>query len=243
MAKVSEYNRKRNFNITSEPADEDVKVPTKRKPAALRFVVQKHDARHLHYDFRLELDGTLKSWAVPKGPSLDPKDKRLAVHVEDHPLSYRNFEGSIPHGQYGAGDVIVWDQGIWQPLEDPAKAYKTGKLKFTLTGEKLTGDWALVRTNLRGSGDKEQWLLIKERDQAARNADDYDIVSEQPQSVISGTLVGGAQRKEDVGKKTSAAKKIAEEAQKKSPSVKEKSPRSSVFSKPLRFLILCIAIS
>lgn len=204
MAKVSEYNRKRNFNITSEPADEGVKK--KRNTSALRFVVQKHDARHLHYDFRLELDGTLKSWAVPKGPSLDPKEKRLAVHVEDHPLSYRNFEGSIPHGQYGAGDVIVWDQGVWQPLENPAKAYKAGKLKFTLVGEKLTGDWALVRTKLRASGDKEQWLLIKERDQAARNADDYDVVNEQPQSVITGTLVGGAQkRKKEVAKKAGAA--------------------------------------
>ncbi|MBH3338289.1 DNA ligase D [Pseudomonas mendocina] len=185
----SEYNRKRNFEQTSEPREQ----PRKRrsKAGALRFVVQKHDARRLHYDFRLELDGTLKSWAVPKGPSLDPTQKRLAVHVEDHPLDYASFEGSIAEGNYGAGDVIVWDHGIWQPQGDPAAAYKAGKLKFTLVGEKLAGDWTLVRTRLRGSSDKEQWLLIKERDDTARPSDEYDIVEAQPQSVISGALVGG----------------------------------------------------
>ena len=185
----SEYNRKRNFEQTSEPREQPRKRPS--KAGALRFVVQKHDARHLHYDFRLELDGALKSWAVPKGPSLDPLHRRLAVHVEDHPLDYAGFEGSIPEGNYGAGDVIVWDHGIWQPHGDPAAAYAAGKLKFTLVGEKLAGDWTLVRTNLRGSGDREQWLLIKERDETARSVDDYDIVEEQPQSVISGGLVGG----------------------------------------------------
>ena len=185
----SEYNRKRNFERTSEPPER----PGKRrsKAGALRFVVQKHDARRLHYDFRLELDGTLKSWAVPKGPSLDPRDKRLAVHVEDHPLDYASFEGSIPEGSYGAGDVIVWDHGIWQPQGDPAAAYAAGKLKFTLVGEKLTGDWTLVRTRLPGNSEKQQWLLIKERDDIARPSDEYDIVEAQPQSVISGTLVGG----------------------------------------------------
>ena len=190
MARVqSEYNRKRNFERTSEPPERAGK--RRSKAGALRFVVQKHDARRLHYDFRLELDGTLKSWAVPKGPSLDPRGKRLAVHVEDHPLDYASFEGSIPAGSYGAGDVIVWDQGIWQPHGDPAAAYAAGKLKFTLVGEKLTGDWTLVRTRLRGSSDKQQWLLIKERDDVARPSDEYDIVEAQPQSVISGSLVGG----------------------------------------------------
>ncbi|MCI8209886.1 ATP-dependent DNA ligase [Pseudomonas sp. S25] len=189
MAKpLSEYARKRNFDITSEPAEAPKKV--KGKANALSFVIHKHDARNLHYDFRLELDGTLKSWAVPKGPSLDPSHKRLAVHVEDHPLDYAGFEGSIPEGQYGAGDVIVWDRGIWQPHGDPQKTYKDGKLKFTLVGEKLTGEWALVRTRLKGSGDKEQWLLIKEKDEIARPGADYDIVVDQPQSVISGKLVG-----------------------------------------------------
>ena len=193
MAKAtSAYNRKRNFDSTSEPRE-----PARRRRAkagALTFVVQKHDARHLHYDFRLELEGTLKSWAVPKGPSLDPSQKRLAVHVEDHPLAYASFEGSIAEGNYGAGDVIVWDHGIWQPEGDPVAAYEAGKLKFTLVGEKLTGAWTLVRTRLKGSGDKQQWLLIKEQDDVARPADEYDIVSELPASVISGELVGGMEK-------------------------------------------------
>lgn len=203
MAKPqSEYSRKRNFDITSEPAE--ARRSGKRKAGALRFVIQKHDASHLHYDFRLELDGTLKSWAIPKGPSLDPKDKRLAVHVEDHPLGYASFEGTIPKGQYGAGDVIVWDHGVWQPLSDPAAAYKAGKLKFTLIGEKLTGDWNLVRTHLRGSGDKEQWLLIKERDETAREAADYNVVDALPQSVITGALL--AEKPPRAGKAKAASK-------------------------------------
>jgi len=190
---LSEYNRKRDFGVTGEPAGS---APAgKRKASALSFVIQKHDARNLHYDFRLELDGVLLSWAVPKGPSLDPTQKRLAVHVEDHPLSYGSFEGSIPAGQYGAGDVIVWDRGVWQPHDDPRKAYAAGKLKFTLVGEKLSGDWTLVRTRLKGSGDKEQWLLIKEKDPQARPADDYDIVQAQPNSVVSNALVGAPKAK------------------------------------------------
>ena len=191
---ISEYNRKRNFDITTEPPDQAPGKSgrsKKNKDAAesLHFVIQKHDARRLHYDFRLELDGTLKSWAVPKGPSLDPKEKRLAVHVEDHPLSYAEFEGSIPAGQYGAGDVIVWDHGIWQPKGNPASDYRDGKLKFTLIGEKLAGDWTLVRTSMRASGNKEQWLLIKEQDEIARPAKEYDIVKAEPASVLSGALV------------------------------------------------------
>ncbi|MGQ7958006.1 DNA ligase D [Pseudomonas sp. SP16.1] len=204
----SEYSRKRNFERTSEPPERVGKQRS--KAGALRFVVQKHDARRLHYDFRLELDGTLKSWAVPKGPSLDPRHKRLAVHVEDHPLEYASFEGSIAEGNYGAGDVIVWDQGIWQPRGDPAAGYAAGKLKFSLIGEKLAGDWTLVRTRLRGSGDKEQWLLIKERDDTARPSDEYDIVEAQPQSVISGALVGGPSKKAK-GKPPSKAKATAAE--------------------------------
>ncbi|PHN27235.1 DNA ligase D [Pseudomonas sp. ICMP 460] len=189
MAKpLSEYQRKRDFQITAEPSGSA--TTGKRAASALSFVIQKHDARNLHYDFRLELDGVLLSWAVPKGPSLDPSQKRLAVHVEDHPLGYGDFEGSIPAGQYGAGDVIVWDRGVWQPHDDPHKAYAAGKLKFTLVGEKLAGDWALVRTRLKGSGDKEQWLLIKEKDQQARAAADYDILKDQPKSVLSDASVG-----------------------------------------------------
>lgn len=189
MAKpLSEYNRKRDFEITAEPSGS---TPTgKRKASALSFVIQKHAARNLHYDFRLELDGVLLSWAVPKGPSLDPSQKRLAVHVEDHPLGYGSFEGSIPAGQYGAGDVIVWDRGVWQPHDEPRTAYAAGKLKFTLVGEKLSGDWTLVRTRLKGSGDKEQWLLIKEKDPQARPAAEYDIVAAEPDSVLSDASLG-----------------------------------------------------
>ena len=206
MAKsVSEYTRKRNFEITSEPPESAPAKRGKKVASALRFVIQKHAARNLHYDFRLELDGTLKSWAVPKGPSLDPAQKRLAVHVEDHPISYGTFEGSIPEGQYGAGDVIVWDHGVWQPIGDPQETYKAGKLKFTLIGEKLSGDWALVRTHLRGSGDKEQWLLIKERDQQARPASEFDVVAELPKSVLSDATIGDKNTKKAV-KKTKAIK-------------------------------------
>ncbi|WP_185265534.1 DNA ligase D [Halopseudomonas xiamenensis] len=185
---LTEYNRKRDFDKTREPPGQRAKA-RRSEAGSLSFVIQKHAARHLHYDFRLELDGTLVSWAVPKGPSLDPKDKRLAVHVEDHPLSYGSFEGSIPKGQYGGGEVIVWDHGIWKPHGDPSQAYRDGKLKFTLVGEKLAGDWTLVRTRLKGSGDRQQWLLIKERDHAARDAQDYDVLSERPESVISGATL------------------------------------------------------
>ncbi|MDF3200891.1 DNA ligase D [Pseudomonas sp. 1912-s] len=201
MAKpLSEYNAKRDFDVTAEPAGS---APRGRNRAqALSFVIQKHDARNLHYDFRLELDGVLKSWAVPKGPSLDPSQKRLAVHVEDHPLGYGSFEGSIPAGQYGAGDVIVWDRGVWQPHDDPRQAYAAGKLKFTLIGEKLAGDWTLVRTRLKGSGDKEQWLLIKENDQQARPVADYDVVQAEPKSVLSDATVGRAKKPAAPKKKT-----------------------------------------
>jgi bifunctional non-homologous end joining protein LigD len=161
--KLSAYNAKRNFGITPEPRGELAPAGEQ-----LRFVVQKHAARRLHYDFRLELDGTLKSWAVPKGPSLDPSEKRLAVHVEDHPLDYIDFEGDIPAGQYGAGHVDVWDSGWWEPQGDPGDGYRAGKLKFRLHGDKLHGGWTLVRTRLQASGDKEQWLLIKEKDEQAR---------------------------------------------------------------------------
>ncbi|HEY6528869.1 MAG TPA: DNA ligase D [Cellvibrionaceae bacterium] len=186
--KISDYTKKRNFNITSEPSEEK-RPPSSGTAQALRFVVQKHDARNLHYDFRLELDGTLKSWAIPKGPSLDPKNKRLAVHVEDHPISYAKFEGAIPQGQYGGGDVIVWDEGIWQPHSNPRKAYTEGKLKFTLVGEKLTGDWTLVKTRLRGNSDKEQWLLIKEQDAVARPETEFNLIEQRPESVITGELL------------------------------------------------------
>ena len=185
---ISEYTRKRNFDVTSEPPEE-VSPRTKNRTQALRFVIQKHDARALHYDFRLEMEGTLKSWAIPKGPSLDPANKRMAILTEDHPLSYAKFEGHIPHGQYGGGDVIVWDQGIWQPDGNATAGYQSGKLKFTLIGEKLKGSWTLVRMNGTKNKSKEAWLLIKEHDEVARPSAEYEIVTERPESVITGRLL------------------------------------------------------
>ncbi|SIT43422.1 Multifunctional non-homologous end joining protein LigD (Includes: 3'-phosphoesterase; DNA ligase D; DNA repair polymerase) [Paraburkholderia piptadeniae] len=205
--KLETYHRKRRFDRTPEPSGiaaratsaKSAKSTPKTKRAtntpataaskhALSFVIQEHDARRLHYDFRLELDGTLKSWAVPKGPSLDPSVKRLAVHVEDHPLEYGSFEGDIPEGNYGAGSVIVWDRGTWEPVGGEAgarEAYAAGKLKFHLDGEKLRGGWTLVRSHMQGSGDKEQWLLIKERDDEARSEAEFDVLEAMQGSVIS----------------------------------------------------------
>jgi len=163
---LRDYQRKRYFTATPEPAG---RPRTARPASRLRFVVQKHRARSLHYDFRLEWKGVLLSWAVPKGPSLDPAAKRLAVRVEDHPLEYRTFEGRIPEGQYGAGTVAIWDQGTWEP-EDPNvdAALRRGELKFTLAGKRLHGSWVLVRTGLGVAGARKQaWLLIKHRDRPA----------------------------------------------------------------------------
>ncbi len=197
---LEEYNRRRDFAATPEPAGKPRRSAA--KAHALQFCVQKHDATRLHYDFRLELDGTLKSWAIPKGPSLDPKVRRLAVHVEDHPLDYAGFEGHIPEGHYGAGDVIVWDRGIWLPQGDAAEGYRKGKLKFELQGEKLAGVWNLVRTHMQGS--KEQWFLIKSGDEHARPQSEYDIVAEQPDSVLSErTLIPRRRGAAAAGKTTS----------------------------------------
>ena len=146
-------------------------------PKGLRFVIQKHAASHLHYDLRLELDGVFKSWAVTKGPSLDPHDKRLAVEVEDHPLDYGDFEGTIPKGQYGGGTVMVWDRGHWD-CEDPERAYTKGKLDFTLEGEKLHGGWILTRMRKREGEKRTNWLLIKHRDEFAREGKKNRILDE-----------------------------------------------------------------
>ena len=171
------YHAKRDFSLSPEPTERG--APTGQ---ALSFVVQKHWASSLHYDFRLELGGTLRSWAVPKGPSFDPKDKRMAVQVEDHPLSYASFEGTIPAKQYGAGKVIVWDQGTWMPAGDPEHGLRDGNLKFELRGHKLHGRWVLVR--MKGKGEKRvPWLLIKEKDSFARPAATYSVVDELPDSV------------------------------------------------------------
>ncbi len=183
-AALEAYRRKRDFSKTHEPSG-GARAGGKAKPSALHFVIQKHAARRLHYDFRLELDGVLKSWAVTKGPSLNPHDKRLAVHVEDHPIEYGGFEGVIPPGQYGAGSVIIWDHGEWVPEGDPHKAYAKGHLKFILHGEKLHGEWNLVRMRARPEDRGDNWLLIKVDDAAARDEKD-DILEEMPGSVVSG---------------------------------------------------------
>jgi bifunctional non-homologous end joining protein LigD len=172
------YRDKRNFDATPEPAEGG-----EANEHARSFVVQKHWATRLHYDFRLELEGTMKSWAVPKGPSYDPNDKRMAMPTEDHPIAYNRFEGTIPRGNYGAGKVIIWDKGTWIPLEDPHKGYRDGKLKFELRGHKLHGHWTLVRMKGRGNGREDPWLLIKERDAFARPVSEFSLVDEMPDSV------------------------------------------------------------
>ncbi|MEA2757621.1 MAG: bifunctional non-ous end joining protein LigD [Methylobacteriaceae bacterium] len=184
MAKgLATYNEKRNFGITSEPRGR------KAKGSGFSFVVQKHAATRLHYDFRLELDGVLKSWAVTRGPSLVPGEKRLAVQTEDHPLDYGDFEGNIPKGQYGGGAVLVWDRGTWQPEGDPHKGLAKGHLDFALDGTKLHGRWHLVRLKPRPREKNENWLLIKSDDDAARHAGDPDILQEKPKSAKTGRSI------------------------------------------------------
>jgi bifunctional non-homologous end joining protein LigD len=200
---LTTYWAKRDFGLTPEPRGK----AGKRASQGWSFVVQKHAASHLHYDFRLELDGVLLSWAVPKGPSLDPADKRLAMQTEDHPIEYGGFEGIIPKGQYGGGTVMVWDRGTWTPQGDPREGLKKGRLKFTLDGAKLSGGWNLVRTRGRDDGKNEgrAWLLIKERDaDAVANA---SIVEQEPDSVASGrSLDEIAQAKEHVWRSDKSVK-------------------------------------
>ncbi|RWP22930.1 MAG: DNA ligase D [Mesorhizobium sp.] len=177
------YRKKRNFSVTPEPQG-------RRAPrTGNSFVIQKHDATRLHYDFRLEMDGVLKSWAVTKGPSLIPGEKRLAVHVEDHPLEYGNFEGTIPKGEYGGGTVLLWDRGTWTPIGDPHRGYAKGHLDFELHGEKLGGRWHLVRMAGKPREKRENWLLIKGDDDAARTERDPDILDERPESVATGRKI------------------------------------------------------
>lgn len=174
---IGGYRKRRDFTKTPEPKGGEGKT------AGGIFVVQKHSARALHYDLRLELDGALKSWAIPKGPSLDPADKRLSIHVEDHPIEYAVFEGVIPKGEYGAGKVILWDRGFWIPFNDPHEGYRKGELKFILAGRKLKGAWALVRLK-KQEDEKDEWMLIKETDEEARR--DFDVTADLPLSVLSG---------------------------------------------------------
>src|ERR1700729_495332 len=182
--KLSTYRAKRDFTKTAEPSGSVEPAPGDRR----RFVIQKHAASRLHYDLRLELDGVFKSWAVTRGPSLDPADKRLAVEVEDHPLDYGDFEGTIAHGQYGGGTVQLWDRGYWQPLPgtSAAAALKAGQLKFELDGERLHGSWVLVRMRRdRDGGKRINWLLIKHRDEAA-DAEHAQALLAQDRSIASG---------------------------------------------------------
>ncbi|MER9331476.1 DNA ligase D [Mesorhizobium sp. M0488] len=183
MASLEQYRSKRDFRKTGEPAG---KVARGKKAGGI-FVVQKHAATRLHYDFRLEHEGVLWSWAVTRGPSLDPHEKRLAVHVEDHPIDYASFEGTIPKGEYGGGSVIVWDEGTWTPEADPAKAMKKGHISFELNGRKLHGLWHLVRLRPRAGEKRDNWLLIKSDDAAARPGE--DILQEAPESVKSGLTI------------------------------------------------------
>jgi bifunctional non-homologous end joining protein LigD len=183
---LAKYNAKRNFALTGEP-DGSTRPRRRRSGKNLSFVVQKHWASRLHYDFRLEFDGVLMSWAVPKGPSFDPAAKQTAIHVEDHPLSYATFEGQIPAKQYGAGTVIVWDIGTWEPAGDPRAGMTAGKLLFHLHGQKLAGLWELVRISKPGEK-QDRWILFKKRDSWARPISDYDVISALPDSVIEKPL-------------------------------------------------------
>jgi bifunctional non-homologous end joining protein LigD len=201
-APLEEYREKRNFDVTAEPKGQRSKEP--KGGRELLYVIQKHRASQLHYDFRLEWRGVLLSWAVPKGPSLDPSVKRLASPVEDHPLEYGGFEGVIPESEYGGGTVMLWDRGTWTPeVEDVDAALEKGDLKFTLAGKKLRGSWVLVRTKLGYGGTKKpQWLLIKHRD---RYVTTQDILAEEPRSVLTNRLLAEIAR-DDGGDVAKAAK-------------------------------------
>ncbi len=181
FGRLAEYTRKRRFDVTPEPAGKVRAVGGRARP--LEFVVQKHRASHLHYDLRLEHEGVMLSWAVPKGPSLDPSVKRLAMMTEAHPIEYNRFEGVIPEGQYGGGTVMIWDRGLWEPeVPDVGRALAKGDLKFRLRGRKLRGSWVLVRTRDRG------WLLIKHRD---RDVSAVDVTVAKPRSVVSRRTMAG----------------------------------------------------
>src|SRR6202171_3748231 len=231
-AQLTEYQRKRDFGRTQEPSGEVTSAPA--RPGRLRFVIQKHAASRLHFDLRLELDGVMKSWAVPKGPSLDPSVKRLAMHVEDHPIDYNTFEGTIPKGEYGGGTVMLWDRGTYSsdvatsPNEEEdaiREGLKRGDLKITFHGERLRGSYALIRMKFArdGSSSKPQWLLIKHRDEFAS---DRDVVAENRTSVETGrTMEEIASGKSRVGRsnrepKNPAAKVLLRKSVEKKSSAK-----------------------
>ncbi len=218
---LAKYHAKRDFRKTAEPRG---RRGARSPEAARTFVIQKHAARRLHYDFRLELDGVLKSWAVPKGPSLSPDDKRLAVEVEDHPLEYGGFEGTIPQGEYGGGTVLLWDRGTWEPVGDPVAGLRKGHLVFSLRGEKLQGRWALIRMKPREGEKQTPWLLVKERDAAADDA--RDVVGELPLSVTTRRDLDAVAAGSPAKKRAAPAKKRATPAKKRAAPAKKRAARS-----------------
>ncbi|HEY4216653.1 MAG TPA: DNA polymerase ligase N-terminal domain-containing protein [Gemmatimonadaceae bacterium] len=221
---LAEYNRKRDFTRTAEPSGRLGSASAKR---ALHFVIQKHAASHLHYDFRLELDGVMKSWAVPKGPSYDPGVRRLAMEVEDHPIEYNSFEGTIPKGQYGGGTVMLWDRGTYEAedgggVESLRKGYEKGDLKIVMHGRRLLGGWVLVRMRRDDSG-RAQWLLIKHRDETADPT--FDVTDDVTTSVATGrtmdqittghSRVWNSNRRESSKKRPAPTKKSTRKSAKK----------------------------
>jgi bifunctional non-homologous end joining protein LigD len=233
---LKKYRSMRDFSDTPEPSGKE-KRPRGKRPT---FVIQKHQASHLHYDFRLEMEGVLKSWAVPKGPSYDPSVKRLAMMTEDHPYEYGSFEGVIPEGNYGAGNVIIWDNGTWEfiePGDDPVKALKQGKLTFRMYGKKMFGEWALVR--IKGRSPKgNEWLLLKHRDEYANEA--VDVTEVAPLSVVSNRTVEEvdpgrvweSNRKSTSRVPTLAAKLAREERAKKKAPARKRSSAAKKASTP-----------
>ncbi len=241
------YRKKRKFDVTSEPRGH------KGRRIGYAYVIQKHAARRLHYDLRLELDGVMKSWAVTRGPSLDPNQKRLAVHVEDHPIEYNKFEGTIPKGEYGGGTVMIWDRGTWEPEADPHKGYAKGHLDFVLHGEKLHGRWHLVRMRSRPRDKHQNWLLIKGNDEEARGPRGKDILDEEPLSAVTGRSIddiASGKGKKRVWHSNRGSKTAPENPAKAAASATKKRARAKAFNatvdrktgKPARmraFLISC----
>jgi bifunctional non-homologous end joining protein LigD len=234
---LKKYRGMRDFGDTPEPSGRSKKLAK-----GLIFVIQKHQASHLHYDFRLEMEGVLKSWAVPKGPSYDPTVRRLAMMTEDHPYDYAAFEGVIPAGNYGGGNVIIWDQGTWEfiePGDDPVKALKSGKLTFRLQGKKMFGEWALVKIRGKSGSDKgNEWLLLKHRDRYAN--DEVDVTEVAPRSVVSNKTVeemsGDANiwesnRKSTTRKAPTLAAQLAAKEKKKQPAAKKKAATKKAATK------------
>jgi bifunctional non-homologous end joining protein LigD len=232
---LKKYRGMRDFGDTPEPAGR-----TKKLAKGPIFVIQKHQASHLHYDFRLEMEGVLKSWAVPKGPSYDPTMRRLAMMTEDHPYDYAAFEGVIPAGNYGAGNVIIWDQGTWEliePGDDPVKALQSGKLTFRLNGKKMFGEWALVKIRGKSGSDKgNEWLLLKHRDEFANEKVDVtkvaprSVVSNKTVEEVSGENIWKSNRKATTRKATTLAAQIARDDKK--PAAKKRATIASAKKKP-----------